>query len=80
MVRLWLKRFGAPIATYLRRQWANRMKGLRHSRLHLDEVHVQINGEMHYLWCVVDHEGGVLESHVTKTPENRRLCGSCARH
>ena len=25
-----------------------------------------INGEWHYLWRAVDHEGEVLESHVTK--------------
>lgn len=28
---------------------------------------VKTNGEMHYLWRVVDHEGEVLESYVTKT-------------
>lgn len=28
---------------------------------------VKINGEMHYLWRAVDHEGEVLESFVTKT-------------
>jgi putative transposase len=35
--------------------------------LTLDEVYVKINGEMHYLWRAVDHEGEVLESFVTKT-------------
>ena len=33
---------------------------------HLDEVFVKINGERHYLWRAVDHEGEVLESFVTK--------------
>ena len=28
---------------------------------HLDEVFVKINGETHYLWRAVDHEGEVLE-------------------
>ena len=28
--------------------------------------YVKINGEMHYLWRAVDHEGEVLESYVTK--------------
>ena len=28
---------------------------------------MKINGEMHYLWRAVDHEGEVLESFVTKT-------------
>lgn len=27
---------------------------------------VKINGEQHYLWRVVDHEGEVLERFVTK--------------
>jgi hypothetical protein len=33
---------------------------------HLDEVFVKINGERHYLWRAVDHEGEVLESYITK--------------
>jgi putative transposase len=33
---------------------------------HLDEVFVKINGETQYLWRIVDHEGEVLESFVTK--------------
>jgi putative transposase len=36
-------------------------------RWHLDEMFVKVNGEMHYLWRAVDHEGEVLESFVTKT-------------
>ena len=39
---------------------------LRVRRWHLDEVFVRINGELHYLWRAVDHEGEVLESFVTK--------------
>jgi putative transposase len=35
-------------------------------RWYLDEVFVKINGERHYLWRAVDHEGEVLESFVTK--------------
>ena len=38
---------------------------------HLDEVFVKINGERHYLWRAVDHEGEVLESFVTKTRDKR---------
>lgn len=43
------------------------MRGLRHWRWHVDEVFVRINGERHYLWRVVDHEGEILKSYVTKT-------------
>ena len=32
---------------------------------------VKINGEMHYLWRAVDHEGKVLESYVTKTRDKK---------
>ena len=51
----------------VRRQRVNRMRGFRHWRWHLDEMFVKINGEMHYLWRAVDHEGELLESYVTKT-------------
>jgi len=32
---------------------------------------VKINGEMHYLWRAVDHEGEILESYVTKTRDKK---------
>ncbi len=32
---------------------------------------VKINGEMHYLWRAVDHEGEVLESFVTKNRDKK---------
>jgi putative transposase len=38
---------------------------------HLDEVYVKVNGEMHYLWRAVDHEGEVLESYVTRTRDKK---------
>ncbi len=40
-------------------------------RWHLDEMFVKINGERHYLWRAVDHEGEVLESFVTKTRDKK---------
>jgi putative transposase len=43
------------------------MRGSRQWKWHLDEVCVQINSEMHYLWRAVDQEGDVLESYLTKT-------------
>ena len=65
-VRLWWNRFGALFAADIRRQRVNRMRGFRHWRWHVDEVFVRINGERHYLWRAVDHEGEILESYVTK--------------
>ena len=35
-------------------------------RWHLDEVLVWINGETHYIWRAVDHEGEMLEVFATK--------------
>ena len=40
-------------------------------RWHLDEVFVRINGETHYLWRAVDHEGEVLEVYATKRRDHR---------
>ena len=40
-------------------------------RWHLDEVFVRINGETHYLWRAVDHEGEVLEVFVTKKRDRK---------
>jgi len=65
-VRLWWNRFGPLFAAGIRRQRVSRMRGFRHWRWHFDEVFVKINGERHYLWRAVDHEGEVLESYVTK--------------
>lgn len=53
-------------AAEIRRRRVNRMRGFRHWRWRLDEVYVKINGERHYLWRAVDHEGEILESCVTK--------------
>ncbi|HSF90972.1 MAG TPA: IS6 family transposase [Paracoccaceae bacterium] len=69
-VRFWWNRFGPMFAAEIRKR---RVQGLKSSRWrwHLDEVFVKINGETHYLWRAVDHEGEVLESFVTK-PRDRK--------
>jgi putative transposase len=53
-------------AADIRRQRVQAMRGTRHWRWHLDEVFVKINGEQHYLWRAVDHEGEILEIYVTR--------------
>jgi putative transposase len=65
-VRFLWNPFGPIFAADIRRQRVSRMRGLRHWRWRLEEVFVKINGERHYLWRAVDHEGEVLESYVTK--------------
>jgi putative transposase len=58
-------------AAEIRRRRVDRMRNCRQWRWHLDEMCVKINGEMHYLWRAVDHEGEVLESFVTKTRDRK---------
>jgi len=65
-VRLWWNRFGPMFAAEIRRKRVDHMRAYTPCRWHLDEVFVKINGEMHYLWRAVDHEGEILESFVTK--------------
>src|ERR1019366_4738000 len=65
-VRFWWNRLGPMFSADIRRQRVSRMRGFRHWRWHLDEVFVKINGEQHYLWRAVDHEGEGLESYVTR--------------
>jgi putative transposase len=65
-VRLWWNRFGLMFAADIRRQRVSGMRGFRQWRWHLDELFVEINGETHYLWRAVDHEGQIHESYVTK--------------
>jgi len=64
-VRFWWNRFGPMFASEIRKR---RVQNLSYSRWrwHLDEVFVRINGETHYLWRAVDHEGEVLEVFATK--------------
>ena len=47
------------------------MRAYSNLQWHLDEVFVKINGETHYLWRAVDHEGEVLESFVTKNRDRK---------
>jgi putative transposase len=70
-IRFWWNRFGPMFAGEVRQQRVSRMRGFRQWRWHLDEVYVKINGEMHYLWRAVDHEGEILESFVTKTRDKQ---------
>jgi putative transposase len=65
-VRFWWSRFGPMFAAEIRRKRAQGMRQHTQWRWHLDEVYVRINGQMHYLWRAVDHEGEVLEVLATK--------------
>ena len=69
-VRYWWNRFGPLFAAEIRKR---RIHLHSHSnwRWHLDEVFVRINGETHYVWRAVDHEGEVLEVFATKRRDRR---------
>ena len=66
-VRLWWNRFGPMFAAEIRRKRVGHLRAFTHWRWYLDEVYAKINGETHYLWHTVDHEGGVLGTYVKKT-------------
>src|SRR3954468_19217355 len=65
-IRRWVLTFGPVIARELR---ARRPKP--HSRWHLDEVFVRIDGRQMYLWRAVDAEGEVLDVLVQPKRDRR---------
>src|SRR6266481_1818225 len=65
-VRFWWNRFGPLFAGDIRKR-RTRAGNFSLWRWHVDEVFVKVNGELHYLWRAVDHEGEVLEFFVSKT-------------
>jgi putative transposase len=70
-VRYWWNRFGPMFAAEIRRRRVQQMRLYSNWQWQLDEVFVKINGELHYLWRAVDHEGEVLESFVTKRRDRK---------
>ncbi len=59
-VRYWWNRFAPMFAAEIRKRRIYH-RSYSQWRWHLDEVFVRINGQTHYLWRAVDHEGEVLE-------------------
>ena len=72
-VRFWWNRFGPMFAAEIRRKRVEHLRAHSNWQWHLDEVFVKINGERHYLWRAVDHEGEVLESYVTKRRDRKAV-------
>ena len=64
-----LQERGIDICHKTVRYWWNRFGPML--AWHLDEMFVKINGETHYLWRAVDHEGEILESFVTKRRDRK---------
>lgn len=61
-VRYWWNRFGPLFASKIRKKRIHPSHNYSNWKWRLDEVFVKINGETHYLWRAVDHEGEVLEA------------------
>ncbi len=70
-VRFWWNRFGPMFAAEIRKRRIQQHRCHPQWRWHLDEVFVKINGETHYLWRAVDHEGEVLEVFATKRRDRK---------
>ena len=70
-VRFWWNRFGPLLAAEIRKKRVSQMRAYSNWQWYLDVVFVKINGETHYLWRAVDHEGEVLESYVSKRQDRK---------
>jgi putative transposase len=69
-VRFWWNRFAPIFAAEIRKRRVHH-RAYSQWRWHLDEVFVRINGETHYLWRAVDHEGEVLEVFASKRRDRK---------
>ncbi len=70
-VRFWWNRFGPLCAAEIRKKRSASLRSFPQWRRHVDGVFVRINGETHYLWRAVDHEGEVLEVFASKRRDRR---------
>ena len=70
-VRYWWNRFGPLFAKEIRKKRIGHPRNFSNWKWYMDEVFVKINGETHYLWHAVDHEGEVLEAFVSKRRDRR---------
>jgi putative transposase len=70
-VRFWWNRFGPLFAAENREKRVSQMRPYSNWQWHLDEAFAKINGETHYLWRAVDHDGEVLESFVTERRDRK---------
>jgi transposase-like protein len=66
-VRRWVNHFGPKIAADLRKR-----RPKPHTTRHLDEVYLEIDGRLVYLWRAVDAEGEVLDV-LVQTRRNKRM-------
>ncbi len=65
-VRFWRNRLGPMFAAEIHRKRVQEMRTILRLAMALGRGIREIEGEAHYFWRVVDHEGEVLKSYVTK--------------
>ena len=74
-MKVWAKNsddgHGPMFAREIRKKRMHPVNNHSNWKWHLDEVFVKINGENHYLWRAVDHEGEVLEAFVSKCRDQK---------
>ena len=70
-VRYWWNRFGPLFAREIRKKRIHPSPNYSNWKWHLDEVFVKINGQTHYLWRAVNHEGEVLDAFVSKRRDRK---------
>lgn len=69
-IRYWWNKFGHRFAKEMKKKSSNFYSNWK---WHIDEVFVKINGELHYLWRAIDHEGTVLDCTVTKRRDQKAV-------
>jgi putative transposase len=62
-IRYWWNKFGILFSREMKKKASYTTSNWR---WHIDEVFVKINGENFYLWRAIDHEGTILDCHVSK--------------
>jgi len=67
-VRYWWNKFGSLFAKDMKKKPHYHASNWR---WHIDEVFVKINGQTHYLWRAIDHEGTVLDCYVSKRRDKK---------
>jgi putative transposase len=70
-IRFWGNRFGPMFALVIGRSRRNQARSHSNWQWHFDAVFVKINGERHYLWRALDHEGEVSKSYVSKRRDRK---------
>jgi len=70
-IRAWWNRSRSIFSADVKRCRVKAIRVHTQWRWHVDEIYVKNDGEIHYLWRAVDHEGEVLKAFVSKLRDRR---------